>query len=359
MDARWVVGAIAMGAASLFTPLVRRVCMRLDLYDLPGPLKIHPHPIPRLGGIALALALALGFSFANRFAEFSAWPLFIPFALIWLTGFADDLRGLSPWLRLAMQVASATILWDVGWRVPLLGGGLNWLATCLVVLVFVNAFNFLDGADGLAAGTAALIAAGFAALPPGMLSHMGASVAWSLLGASTGFLASNFQPARIFLGDSGSTVLGFSLAFLALDSFRAGASQHSLPFFPFLFAAIPLLDAAFAVLRRLRSRGSPLAGDRRHFYDLLLARGWSQRKIAFACYSLTIVLVAAGWSCVGVGFAQGVMISMICFGALVAAGLRLGSLNSYQAHSNVQGEKTAVLSGNMRPSTGGFIFYRK
>jgi hypothetical protein len=115
----------------------------------------------------------------------------------------------------------------------------------------------------------------------------------------------------------------------------------------------------FAVLRRLCSHGSPLSGDRRHFYDLILARGWSQRKVALTCYSLTAALVAAGWSCVRVGFGQAVMICAICFGALVAAGLRLGSLSSSMAILKQQEEKTAVLSGKVLPSAEGSTFYRK
>jgi hypothetical protein len=112
-------------------------------------------------------------------------------------------------------------------------------------------------------------------------------------------------------------------------------------------------------LRRLCSHGSPLSGDRRHFYDLLLAQGWSQRRVALTCYSLTAALVAAGWWSVRVGFAQGVMICAICFGALVAAGLRLGSLSSSMAILKQQEEKTAVLLGNVQPSDAGFTFCRK
>jgi UDP-GlcNAc:undecaprenyl-phosphate GlcNAc-1-phosphate transferase len=359
MDAGPIAAAVALIAALLLTPLVRLVCLRLHLYDLPGPLKIHSHPIPRLGGIALTLGLVLALSFSSYFAEFPCWPLFIGLALIWLTGFADDLRGLSSWFRLITQIASATLLWHEGWRVPLLGGIFCWLATCLLVIAFVNALNFLDGADGLAAGTVALIALGYVALPAGMLNHLGIALAWSLLGGSTAFLAYNFPPARIFLGDSGSTVLGFSLAFLALDSFRANASANSPPSFPIIFAALPLLDAGLAVLRRLRHRGSPLSGDRRHFYDLLLARGWSQRTVALTCYSLTAALVAAGWWSVRVGVAQGVMISAICSGALVAAGLRLGSLRSSMAILKQQEVKTEVLSGDVRPAAEGLTFCRK
>lgn len=354
MDARWVAGAMALSGTLLLTPLVRRVCMRLRIYDLPGPLKIHSRPIPRLGGIALTLSLLLALYFGKCFAEIPARLLLIALALIWLTGLADDLRGLSSWFRLIAQITCATILWTECWRVPLFGGFISWLATCLLVSGFVNALNFLDGADGLAAGTAAMIAVGYVVLPTGMLSHVGAMVAWGLLGASLGFLASNFPPAKIFLGDSGSTTLGFSFAFLALDSLRAGASVNSLPLYPLIFAALPLLDAALAVLRRLRRGGSPLTGDRFHFYDLLLARGLSQRKVALICYSITVVLVGTGWWSMRVVFAQAVMISAICLGALLAAALWLGSHRSSPAGLREQEEKTAVLSKSEQPFAEGF-----
>lgn len=359
MEINWVAGAMALGGTLLFTPLVRSFCMRLRLYDLPGPLKIHSHPIPRLGGIALAVGLAAGLCSAKSFTEFSVGPLFMALALIWLTGLADDLRGLSPWVRLIAQIASATLLWHESWRVPLLSGIFSWLTTCLFVIAFVNAMNFLDGADGLAAGTAAIIAVGFVALPAGVLNHLGVAIGWSLLGASLGFLSSNFPPAKIFLGDSGSTVLGFSLAFLALDSFRPCTFANSLPLFPFIFTAVPLLDAGLAVLRRLRNGDSALSGDRFHFYDLLLARGWPHRKVALTCYFVTAVLVAAGWWSMRLGLAQVAMISAICFGALLAAALRLGSLSPSPPDLRVQGQKAAIASGNVLPSPEGFTFYRR
>jgi hypothetical protein len=159
--------------------------------------------------------------------------------------------------------------------------------------------------------------------------------------------------------DSGSTVHGFSLAFLALDFFRAVASANSLPFFPLIFAVIPVLDGAFAVLRRLRSGGSPLSGDRFHLYDLLLTRGSSERKVALTCYLLTGALVAAGRWSVRFGFAQGVMILMICFGALLAAGLLLGSLSSSVANLKQQEENAAVLSRDVQSAAEGLIFCRK
>jgi UDP-GlcNAc:undecaprenyl-phosphate/decaprenyl-phosphate GlcNAc-1-phosphate transferase len=160
-----------------------------------------------------------------------------------------------------------------------------------------NAFNFLDGVDGLAAGIAAVIALEFAALPGLALSAYGRALAWSLLGAGAEFLCFNFPRAKIFMRDSGSTVLGFSVAFLGLDSVSAhsdGGAARSL-LFSFLIAGLPLLDALVVVTRGVMRGRSPFHGDRAHFYDYLLAAGWTARKVAVSCYLLTAFLGLLGW----------------------------------------------------------------
>ena len=184
-------------------------------------------------------------------------------------------------------------------------------------------------------------------------------VAWSLLGASLGFLAFNFPTATIFLGDSGSTVLGFSLAFLSLDAIRAGTPANSLHLFPLIFAALPLLDAALAVVRRVRRGGSPLSGDRSHFYDLLLARGWPQRKVVLTSYSTMTALVGAGWWSVRVGCAHALMISAICFGVLLAVALWLGSLSSGPSKLEGRKEESAVRSKDFQPPLEGLTLSEK
>jgi hypothetical protein len=161
------------------------------------------------------------------------------------------------------------------------------------------------------------------------------------------------------MGDSGSTALGFTLAFLSLDSCRAAAPTRPLQLFPMIFAALPLLDAAFAVLRRLRNGLSPLSGDRRHFYDLLVERGWSSRKVSLICYSVTGALVTAGLLSVRGGLAQAVLISAVCLGALLAAGVRLGSLSSNTPNLQMQEQKTAAIPENARPSAACFTLAGK
>lgn len=312
------------------TPLVRRLGFHLNLFDLPGPLKIHSQPIPRVGGIAIAAALAAGVALGKSPLDLSSWLILIAFFIVWLAGLVDDIRGLAPVFRLVAQVFAAALLWFADWRLPWFGAGVSSLiATCLFVVLFVNALNFLDGADGLAASMSVVISLGYLSLYPGAESKLGIAFASSLLGASAGFLVFNFPPANIFMGDSGSTLLGFTIALLGLDSYRAGTTSNSPAFFPVIIAAIPLLDAALAILRRLLNRGSPLSGDRLHFYDALLALGWSPRKVIFVCCGLTGFLALVGRLSMAMNIPGAFLTCIMCYCGLLATGLKLGLLRPH------------------------------
>jgi UDP-GlcNAc:undecaprenyl-phosphate GlcNAc-1-phosphate transferase len=194
----------------------------------------------------------------------------------------------------------------------------------------VRSFNFLDGADGLCAGVVGVIAAAYLLFPGLTLSPRGSTVAWGLLGVSAGFLVSNFPPARIFMGDSGSTVLGFGVVFLALDFYGANATneRHFALAIPLLMAALPLLDGFLAVVRRLRGGGSVLHGDRRHFYDLLLGLGWSPRRVALAIYVLTAAMCTIAWLVLKCDFTHALLLCAASTGSLTIAAVRLGVLRS-------------------------------
>jgi UDP-N-acetylmuramyl pentapeptide phosphotransferase/UDP-N-acetylglucosamine-1-phosphate transferase len=320
--------ATAFVLTILLAPVMRRVCIRWRLFDVPGPLKIHTQPIPRLGGVAIAIAFGGAVLLVDGWAEFRSWHFFAALALIWITGLVDDLRGLSPLFRLAAQIVAAVILWHGGWRVPITGPhAIGLCATCVLTVFVINAFNFLDGADGVAAGVTVLISLAYGVTIAGAAGHLGGVVAWSLLGACAGFLVFNYPPARFFMGDSGSTVLGFGVAFLGLDSYSSNDSVSSLVF-PFVVAGLPLLDAAFAVVRRLRSWESPLRGDRFHFYDLLINRGLSARRVSCTCYAITAVLAAVGWAIIRCNAANRLLGAALSLGAVATALIRLGALRS-------------------------------
>jgi len=320
--------AIAFISTLILTSIVRRLCVHLRLYDPVGPLKIHSKPIPRLAGVAITLAFAAGISLSGHLSQVHVWPFFAALILIWAAGLTDDIRGLSPTLRLAAQVGGAILLWSGDWRLPWLTWPVNLAASCVLVALFINSFNFLDGSDGLCAGVAGIIAAAYLIFPGFTLSLLGTTVAWSLLGVCFGFLVFNFPPAGIFLGDSGSTVLGFGIAFLAFDFYRANAlGEHRLALaFPLLTAALPLLDGILAVLRRLHARHSLSLGDRRHYYDLLLGLNWSPRNVALSTYGLTAGMCIIAWLVLRSDFTSAFLLCAATIGALVVAALRLGSL---------------------------------
>jgi len=349
--------AVAFALSVVVTPLVRRLCTRFGVFDAPGPLKIHQRQTPRLGGIAIALALTGGCCVARSFFRGSSPLFFAALALVWATGLIDDLRGLSPSVRLAAQAVAGLSLWGAGWHCTLPGNGVwNLAATCLVVMVFVNAMNFLDGADGLASGVSATIALTFAAtFARNASAQLSDVVAWSLFGATAGFTLYNFAPASIFMGDSGSTVVGFSVAALALQQ-SGTATANSLKFIA-LAAALPLFDAALAFIRRSRSRASPLNGDRRHFYDLMLRRGWPARKVALVSYAITALLAVIAWFALRLGRMGLAFLGVTVFGVLLSMAVRLGSLRGEEqpqvAADHNEADRTGIRSATALPAGGG------
>jgi len=294
-NAALVAFATSFGTTCVSLPIILKFARRHQVYDPYGPLKIHTVPTPRLGGVAIAAGLVAG-TFVPA-SQVESEVVFLSLSVVWLAGLIDDVFGLSPLPRLIIQVAAAVPICLAGWSVPIGPTWLNLLLTILFIVCFINALNMLDGADGLAAGVASIIALAFILLTSPRIDLWARVLEFSLVGGCVGFLLFNFPPAKIFMGDSGSTVLGFILAILSLNFYRHRPSGHDSVLIPLLFAGVPLLDAAFAVVRRLRSGISPFEGDRGHFYDLLLKSGWSAREVAFASYAATIMLVIVGFVC--------------------------------------------------------------
>lgn len=324
---------VAFGLSAAFTPLVRNVCMRFGIFDAPGPLKIHQRPIPRLGGIAVVCAFVAGCVFGNGLHMATLAPFLGSVALVWIAGLVDDLRGLPPSVRLAAQTGAALVLWRAGFHLPVSANDAwNAIAICALVIFLCNAFNFLDGADGLAAGISATIALVFVFGGGANATHLNI-VAASLFGSAAGFLIYNLPPASTFMGDCGSTTLGVTVAFLALRFPETQAGRPCSLIFPVLVAGLPLLDASLAVVRRLRAAQSPLKGDRFHYYDLLAAHGWTPRKIALVSYAITALLGAIGWVGLRLQPIYSVVLAGATFAILFAIALRLGSLRPHEPAS--------------------------
>ncbi len=312
----------ALALTLLLTPLVREMNRRLGMVDRPDPRRINKVPIPRGGGLALFLGVIVSHAVVLYFtgrpalmgaevAAGSAWKLAVLSAAIVAIGFADDKWSLHPKVKLAGQLAVALATWwwaDLGFRRlwPALPAWLDCAMTVFWVTGAINAFNLIDGLDGLASGIALIATMGMAGTlfivdsPPSALLH------FSLAGGLLGFLRYNYNPASVFLGDSGSMFIGFSISVLPLLTQTPNSVLVSVGV-PLLAMGVPIFDTALAILRRSLRRvmarkgdakpggDSVMTADADHLHHRILRSvGLSQRKTAWILYSITAGAVAFG-----------------------------------------------------------------
>jgi len=283
------------------TPVIQAIARRFSLYDMPGQLKTHALPTPRLGGVALMGGLLIA-NFLAPPSERAPSVWMMPLAVVWLVGLVDDLRGTPALLRLVVQLFCGGALWFGGLRLHWFStAALDLLTTAVFVALVINSFNLLDGMDGLALIVAMGAGIGFI----GLTSSSQVGPTWWLSAATLAIAAAMFiynqPPATIFIGDSGSTLLGAIFALLCLAWGGVGSSTHS-ALTPTIFLGVPLADAVAAIVRRVRGGRSPFSGDRRHFYDLLRAKGWPVGKILLATAGMTLSLVALSFAMLRSGF---------------------------------------------------------
>jgi UDP-GlcNAc:undecaprenyl-phosphate GlcNAc-1-phosphate transferase len=312
-----LLGVSCAALALLFTPIVSRASTRLGLVDAPGGRKVHLRSVPRLGGVAVAAATVLGMILvlSLRPDDFdpAIWaalrPLAAAGAMIFALGLMDDMRGVKPAPKLAVQALAAVVVMASGLlieRITILGiswdlGWVAWPVTAAWMVGLTNAFNLIDGIDGLAAGIAALAGAACGAILVARGHAAEAMLLAALVGAALGFLVFNFAPASIFLGDSGSLLFGFVLAGTAIAGWQKGATALATAV-PLLIFALPIADVVSTVVRRGRARPgkgpASLAAslrrlvepDREHIHHQLLALGWSPQRIVLTLYGVTALL---------------------------------------------------------------------
>ena len=300
-----VAAVVVAGTANgVLTPLVTRLAHRYKWYDIPDSRKLHTGLIPRIGGLAIFLSLALGIGSGTAAMALldiprpgALSPLLAAIAgvaLIFAVGLFDDFLPLRARTKLLLQVVAATVIAAGGMRIdsialPLLGR-LQLGVAAIPVTVFwivgmVNSVNLIDGRDGLAGGIATFAAAGLAVVAMLQGHLLTAVVAVALFGAVCGFLLYNWPPASIFMGDSGSHLLGFALAILPFLDIGGAATLGTLVV-PATLVLIPIVDCGAATVRRIRQRRSVGSADTDHIHYVLRALGMSDRKILLAVYSV-------------------------------------------------------------------------
>lgn len=323
MKAYLFVTLIAFSVTYLATPLVRRIARRIGAITPVRDRDVHTVPIPRMGGTAMLLGFAASFVIASRtpflsqiFSDGAPWGVLLGATAVWAIGVMDDLWSLDAVTKLAGQAVAAVLM---SWKgVQLLslpiGGvlipssGVLLVLTVLIVVLTINAVNFVDGLDGLAAGIVGIAGSAFFVYSyllsndasPEDYSSLASLVTAALVGVCLGFLPHNFNPARVFMGDSGSMLIGLLLASATIaitgqvDPTTVSSEKIVPAFFPLALPlavlALPLIDLGLAVVRRTWAGRMPWHPDKMHLHHRVLALGHSHARAVLILYVWTAIV---------------------------------------------------------------------
>ena len=311
---------IAFLVSLAISPLIRRLAFAIGAVDLPGERKIHSVPIPRIGGVVIMLSFAVTLVAACNIGPLNAswvtphltawWPILSGAAIVFLGGAFDDVRSLPVWAKFVIQAAAAAMAIGLGVRIdhvsffgsdPVHLGLLAFPLTFLWIVGITNAFNLVDGLDGLAVGLGSIAAGTCAALFLLRGETTDALMLIVVLGALLGFLPHNFNPARIYLGDSGSMLIGYMLAVTAIVGTQKTATALAV-FVPLLVLGLPIIDTLFSMIRRFKGQKKKyesnslqairhmFKADQGHFHHRLMALGLSHRNAVLTLYSVSLGL---------------------------------------------------------------------
>lgn len=304
MDASQVMLPLAVAAltAAAATPFVARLAKALQVVDRPSDRKVNDRPgIPLLGGVAVGVGCAAGIlAFAAQGIEGLSTAEVLAFCfgglVLIVLGVWDDRFYLTAWQKFPFQIAAALVAMASGFTIDFFSNPLtlstyelpvwvSWPITLFWILAVTNAMNLIDGLDGLAAGTGAIIAATLTVICWQAEQWVGLVISVSTLGALLGFLPFNFPPARIFLGDAGALLIGYSLALASTQGYRKVALLTFIV--PLLALAVPLLDTLLSIVRRVRMGRGIFSPDRMHIHHRLLEKEGSQRRAVLWLYFQT------------------------------------------------------------------------
>jgi len=299
------IPAIIAGLISfIMTPLVIKIARRFGAVDIPkDDRRMHKTPMCLWGGIAIFTGFFVSMFLFSNISTVKLVGLFIASLIVLVTGMIDDIKPLGAKIKLLMQIAAALVLVFSGYKINYFtdffgDSGViqvsNWAALPITVIWIVgvtNTVNLIDGLDGLAAGISAIAAVTLSYIA--ILNHRydAAMITLILAGSSIGFLPYNFNPAKIFMGDTGALFLGLVLAAVSVEGALKGATAITVVV-PILALGVPIFDTAFAILRRLINKRPIMEADKGHLHHRLMSIGLGQKKTVLSMYLISALLGA-------------------------------------------------------------------
>jgi UDP-GlcNAc:undecaprenyl-phosphate GlcNAc-1-phosphate transferase len=308
--------------------MVIDLAWKLGAIDMPGEARrMHNKPMPRLGGLAMFIAFCVGGLFTLPWGEQSVQGLILGSTVIVILGILDDIYGLPAKVKLLGQILAAWVLVYFGttveWVTNPLGGMIylgKWSTpiTIFWIVGIVNTLNFIDGLDGLAAGVSAISAFAIMLVNISLHQYEVALTMALLSGCAIGFLPYNFNPAKIFMGDTGSMLLGYILAAAAVEGAVKSATVIAL-IVPILALGLPIFDATYAILRRFVNGKPIMQADKGHVHHRLLAIGLSQKQTVIFMYLVTLSLGLCSVILVRLGVKETIIALALVFSGLLVS----------------------------------------
>ena len=282
-------------------PFIKNIANHIGAIDIPNKRKVHKVNIPRLGGLGIYSGFLAGYTiFGEMSAKMNA--ILIGSIIIIITGIIDDIKPIPAKIKLLFQIIAASIVAFYGeillkelsaFGLYIHFGTLSYIITILFIVAIINCINLIDGLDGLAAGLSSIyfITIGIVIVVWKQSFGLDAILTFIMLGSTLGFLCHNFNPAKIFMGDTGSMFLGYMIAVIALLGFKNVTLTTLLV--PIALLAIPIIDTFFAILRRIINHKPITMPDKSHLHHQLLNIGLSHRNVVLVIYLIQIIFGVA------------------------------------------------------------------
>lgn len=336
-----LVVAFAFGLSYLFTPLVRKFVIKIGAIDVPkDKRRMHKEPVPSMGGIAIYLSFLISMIIFIQPLTKEHIAMLFGVTIIFISGTLDDTEGLSPKMKILFQLIAAGVAIFGGIRVEYIQnplgqpgalidlGLVSYPLTIIWIVGITNAINLIDGMDGLAAGVSAIAALSLAALSYLHNNTSAALICLILAGACLGFLPYNFNPASIFMGDTGALVIGFLFSLISIEAVMKTAATVAI-ITPVIVLGVPISDTFLAIIRRtIIRRESFTIADKGHLHHKILDMGFSVKQTVVIIYIIAIIL---GTMAIVISQMGGLLGSLLALGVIVAiivGARRIGMLNT-------------------------------